>query len=236
MLKMQDLMSVLAAFQKSVTLSAFEFFSEEALQHVLAHSDLQRPFSQPTPYYALIDVEVPNESDAEQILTQFEHCLEEGWVVDGAISQSESQREALWGLRERISESITPRTPYKNDVSVRVSQVPAFLAAIDELVEQSYPDFEIVWFGHIGDGNLHLNILRPEAMPVADFKAETDRVSEQVYAIVGNFKGSVSAEHGVGLLKKAALPQSRSPEELVLMKQIKAVFDPANVLNPGKIF
>lgn len=233
--KMQDLMSVLATFQQSLTLAAFEFFSEPALQHVLGHSDLQRPFEEATPYYALIEVEVPNDSVEEEILTQFEACMEQGWVVDGAISQSESQREALWGLRERISESITPKTPFKNDVSVRVTKVPEFLTAIDELVAQSYPDFEIVWFGHIGDGNLHLNILKPDAMAVADFKAETDRVSEQVYGIVGQFEGSVSAEHGVGILKKSALKFSKSPEEITLMRQIKAVFDPENVMNPGKI-
>jgi glycolate oxidase subunit GlcD len=234
--RMQDLMAVLAAFQQSVTLSAFEFFSEAALQHVLQHSDLQRPFVEATPYYALIEVEVPEDRVSEQIFNQFEACMENGWVVDGAISQSESQREALWALRERISESITPKTPYKNDISVRVTQVPEFLTAIDALVAAEYPDFEIVWFGHIGDGNLHLNILKPDAMSVADFKAESDRVSEQVYGVVEQFKGSVSAEHGVGLLKKAALKYSRSPQEIELMRQIKAVFDPANVFNPGKIF
>jgi len=234
--RMQDLMAVLAAFQQSVTLSAFEFFSEAALQHVLQHSDLQRPFVEATPYYALIEVEVPEDRVSEQIFNQFEACMENGWVADGAISQSESQREALWALRERISESITPKTPYKNDISVRVTQVPEFLTAIDALVAAEYPDFEIVWFGHIGDGNLHLNILKPDAMSVADFKAESDRVSEQVYGVVEQFKGSVSAEHGVGLLKKAALKYSRAPQEIELMRQIKAVFDPANVLNPGKIF
>lgn len=234
--KMQDLMSILATFQQSLTLAAFEFFSEAALKHVLNHSDLQRPFQEETPYYALIEIEAPNDSVEAEILAQFEACMEAGWVVDGAISQSEAQREALWGLRERISESITPKTPFKNDVSVRVTRVPEFLTAIDELVGKSYPDFEIVWFGHIGDGNLHLNILKPDDMAVADFKAETDRVSEQVYAVVGKFEGSVSAEHGVGLLKKTALKFSKSEAEIQLMRQIKAVFDPSNLLNPGKIF
>lgn len=234
--KMQDLMSVLATFQQNLTLAAYEFFSEAALQYVLDHSDLQRPFEEATPYYALIEIEAPSDGVEEEILTQFEACMEQGWVVDGAISQSEAQREALWGLRERISESITPKTPFKNDVSVRVAKVPEFLTAIDELVAQSYPDFEIVWFGHIGDGNLHLNILKPDAMTVTEFKAETDRVSEQVYGVVGQFDGSVSAEHGVGLLKKSALKFSKSPEEIALMRQIKTVFDPENILNPGKIF
>ena len=92
----------------------------------------------------------------------FEKVMEEGWVLDGAMSQSETQAEALWKLREGISESITPYTPYKNDISVTPSKVPEFLVAVDEQVNETYPEFECIWFGHIGDGNLHLNILKPK--------------------------------------------------------------------------
>ncbi|MEJ2669040.1 MAG: FAD-binding oxidoreductase [Gammaproteobacteria bacterium] len=234
--KLADLMSVLVAFRESVTLSAFEFFSEAALGYVLSHSDVQRPFADATPYYALVEVEVPDDEAENRLFERFEHCVEQGWVLDGVISQSELQREALWALRERISECITPRTPYKNDVSVRIDQVPEFLAAVDEKVTAAYPEFEIVWYGHIGDGNLHLNILRPEAMPIAEFKVTLEQLGDVVYQVVGAFGGSVSAEHGVGMLKKTALRYSRSEAEVMLMQQIKYAFDPKGILNPGKIF
>jgi len=233
--KMPDLMSIMASFQQKMTLSAFEFFSEKALGHVLNHSQLQRPFEQACPYYALIEVDGVDEHIEEHLFSQFEHCMESGWVLDGVISQNETQREALWALRERISESITPRTPYKNDISVCISQVPEFLDRVDALVCTEYPDFEIVWFGHVGDGNVHLNILRPEAMAVDEFKSTMEVVSEKVYHLVGQFKGSVSAEHGVGLLKKDALRYSKSEAEMHLMRQIKALFDPKGILNPGKL-
>ena len=101
---------------------------------------------------------------ANSALETFEHCVEQGWVLDGVMSQSETQLHNLWKLREYISETISHWTPYKNDISVTVSKVPAFLSEIDAIVGEHYPDFEIVWFGHIGDGNLHINVLKPECM------------------------------------------------------------------------
>ena len=127
------------------------------------------------------------------------------------------------------------RDSYKNDLSVRVSDVPQFLAAAEACVGERYPGFEIVWFGHIGDGNLHLNILKPASLAVAEFKAQCEQVSEEVLGIVADFDGSVSAEHGVGLLKREQLRYSRSREELALMQGLKKVFDPAGIMNPGKL-
>jgi FAD/FMN-containing dehydrogenase len=169
-------------------------------------------------------------------MSVFESCVEQGWVVDGVISQSETQAQNLWRLREGISESISSRTPYKNDISVVVSQVPAFLTEINKVVSDHYPDFEIIWFGHIGDGNLHLNILKPEGMDNKAFFSQCETVNKWVFEIVQRYKGSVSAEHGVGLVKKKYLQYSRSEAEIQLMRGIKAVFDPNNVMNPGKIF
>ena len=116
-----------------------------------------------------------------------------------------------------------------------VSDVPSFLAAVEACVSERYPGFEIVWFGHIGDGNLHLNILKPASLAVAEFKAQCEQVSEEVLAIVASFDGSVSAEHGVGLLKRNQLHYTRSEEELVLMQGLKKVFDPKGIMNPGKL-
>ena len=165
----------------------------------------------------------------------FEHCLEEGWIVDGTISQNLTQAQNLWRLREDISETIAQFTPYKNDISVKVSAVPGFLNDVDELVSKAYPDFEIIWFGHIGDGNVHLNILKPETLEPAEFFEKCGKVSDFVFDIVKKYGGSISAEHGVGLLKKPFLHYSRSAEEIAYMRAIKQAFDPHNVMNPGKL-
>lgn len=172
----------------------------------------------------------------DNAMALFEKCVEEGWVLDGVISQSETQLNNLWRLREGISESISVRTPYKNDISVVVSKVPDFLREIDAVVAKHYPDFEIIWFGHIGDGNLHLNILKPEDMPKEEFFAKCETVNKWVFEIVERYNGSVSAEHGVGLVKKDYLSYTRSPLEIEYLKAIKRVFDPNNIMNPGKVF
>ena len=232
---MANIISVMTQFREHVELTAFEFFSDKALEHVLAHSELSRPFADPSAFYALIEFDQRNAAVMDAALAAFESCVESGIAVDGAISQSEQQRKDIWRYREGISEAITPHTPYKNDVSVRVSKVPAFLKAVDATVTSAYPEFEIVWFGHIGDGNLHLNILKPTDWPLDRFKRECEAVSEQVMKLVQKFAGSVSAEHGVGLLKRDQLKYSRSAEEIEIMKAMKRVFDPAGIMNPGKL-
>lgn len=234
--EMTAIMDVLKTFQSKIDLTAFEFFSEKALQKVVAHSDLQRPFETVAEYYALLEFEMLNEEVADEAMALFEQCVEAGWVLDGVMSQSQAQLESLWCLRENISETISVFTPYKNDVSVKVSQVPTFLKEVEEVVNAQYPDFEIIWFGHIGDGNLHLNILKPADLDKADFFAKCEEVSRWVFEIVQKYKGSVSAEHGVGLVKKKYLTYTRTQAEIDLMKAMKQAFDPNGVMNPGKIF
>lgn len=229
-------MDVLQTFQKQIDLTAYEFFSHQAMQHVLAHGQVQAPFDTEAPYYALLEFEAVSEQVMEDAMSLFEQCMENGWVLDGVISQSETQARNLWQLRERISESIAPRTPYKNDLSVVVSKVPGFLQEIDAVVTEHYPDFEIIWFGHIGDGNLHLNILKPDDLAKEDFFEKCKQVNTLVFDIVKRYQGSVSAEHGVGMTKKDYLHYTRSEEEIAYMRAIKQVFDPNRVINPGKIF
>ncbi len=230
------IMEVLHTFQSEIDLTAFEFFSDKALEKVVAHTGLQKPFETPAPYYALIEFEKLNDEVEAQAMALFERCVEQGWVVDGVMSQSLEQLQNLWRLREDISETLSRWTPYKNDIATIVSRVPPFIAEVDALVGREYPDFEIVWFGHIGDGNVHLNILKPDALPVAEFHEKCHHVSKWVFEIVQRYGGSVSAEHGVGLLKKDYLGYGRSAAEIELMRQIKRVFDPNGVMNPGKIF
>lgn len=233
---MDAIMPVLHAFQDKLDLTAFEFFSDKALAKVLARGDVPAPFETDCPFYALLEFEATTDERADQALATFEHCVEQGWVLDGVMSQSEQQLANLWKLREYISETISHWTPYKNDISVTVSKVPAFLKEIDAIVGEHYPDFEIIWFGHIGDGNLHLNILKPEAMAKEEFFAKCATVNKWVFETVQKYNGSISAEHGVGMTKRDYLGYSRSPEEIAVMKAIKAVFDPNGIMNPGKIF
>ncbi|WP_101758525.1 FAD-binding oxidoreductase [Oceanicoccus sp. KOV_DT_Chl] len=230
------IMDVLNSFQSAMDLTAFEFFSEKALQKVVAHQDLQRPFETAAEFYALLEFENSNEQIEAQAMALFEYCMEQGWVLDGVMSQSIEQLKNLWRLREDISETISQWTPYKNDISTVISKVPGFLQEVEAVVNAQYPEFEIIWFGHIGDGNVHLNILKPDTLDKADFFEQCHRVSEWVFEIVAKYRGSVSAEHGVGMTKKDFLHYSRSAPEVALMKQLKLVFDPNSVMNPGKIF
>ncbi|MFN3769126.1 MAG: FAD-binding oxidoreductase [Ectopseudomonas guguanensis] len=231
-----SIMPVLHAFQGKLDLTAFEFFSDRCLEKILGRGDVPAPFESRTPFYALLEFEALNEDVANEALATFEHCVEQGWVLDGVMSQSEQQLQNLWKLREYISETISHWTPYKNDISVTVGQVPAFLKDIDDIVSANYPDFDVLWYGHIGDGNLHLNILKPESLAKEDFFAKCAVVNKWVFEIVEKYNGSISAEHGVGMTKRDYLQYSRSAAEIAYMKAIKAVFDPNGIMNPGKIF
>ncbi|MBB6340450.1 FAD/FMN-containing dehydrogenase [Pseudomonas fluvialis] len=231
-----SIMPVLHAFQGKLDLTAFEFFSDKALAKIMARGDVPPAFETDCPFYALLEFEATTEEVANQALETFEYCVEQGWVLDGVMSQSEQQLQNLWKLREYISETISHWTPYKNDISVTVSKVPAFLHDIDRIVGENYPDFEVVWFGHIGDGNLHLNILKPDNLSKDEFFAKCATVNKWVFETVQKYNGSISAEHGVGMTKRDYLHYSRSEAEIAYMKAVKAVFDPNGIMNPGKIF
>lgn len=232
MRQLGDALKLLARYRAAVAVSAFEFFSDLALEKVCRHRGARRPFSTRCGFYALVEFDAQDEAAA---LAAFEDALEAGDAIDGVMSQSEAQARALWTLREGITESIAGQTPYKNDLAVRVSAAPAFLAAIDRLVAQHYPDWEVCWFGHIGDGNLHLNILKPPTLDMEAFQERCDAISPALFAVVQAHGGSISAEHGVGLAKREFLGFSRSEGEIAIMRAVKAVLDPNEVMNPGKL-
>ncbi|MFD1295123.1 FAD-binding oxidoreductase [Lysobacter gummosus] len=229
------LMQVFTAFRERLQLEAFEFFTDHALRHVLAHG-AQAPFEQTHPYYVVTEFAIGEEAREAAAMAAFEDCMEHGWVSDGVISQSDAQAAQLWRLREGISESLAPRKPYKNDVSVRISAMPAFLEETQALLSGAYPHFEVVWFGHIGDGNLHINVLKPEDVSDADFLAQCEQVTKLLAASLQRHGGSISAEHGIGLVKKAYLGSTRSAAEIAVMRGIKQVLDPNGLMNPGKLF
>ena len=231
--KLDHLLTVFKEFKKQVQVLAFEFFTDQALKHVLSHGNLKCPLEKHSPFYILIEIE---EKDSKKSLKIFEKVFEKALIQDGTLSQGSTQAKALWSLRENISEAISSRSPYKNDISIRLSEMKNFLKELDQLLKKHYPEFENIVFGHLGDGNLHINILKPEAWKREDFIKQCEKLNKLLFALVRKHKGSISAEHGIGLLKKDYLPYSCSQEEITLMKGIKKLFDPDNILNPGKIF
>ncbi|HVK60607.1 MAG TPA: FAD-binding oxidoreductase [Bdellovibrionales bacterium] len=230
------IMKVFTAFRDHLPLTAFEFFSDKALAKVIEHTHLPKPFATETPNYLLIEVENTDASVEELTMKTFETCMEQGWVIDGAIASSDAQARDFWRLREDISEATSSYMPYKNDISVTISKVPEFLTQTDAILTKSYPDFEVVWFGHIGDGNMHINILKPADMTKEKFLEKCLGVNDLLFGEIERLGGSISAEHGVGLVKKPYLEFTRTPEEIALMKGVKKVFDPDGIMNPGKIF
>lgn len=233
---MNAIMSVLGSIQSTTPLLAYEFFSELAVAKVVEHAGVARPFETRAPFYALVEFERENEMTDARIFEAVEKCMEEGWVVDAVMSQSVAQARALWRLREDISETISQWTPYKNDISSTVSKVPQLLSAVNAVVHENYPDWDVVWYGHIGDGNLHLNILKPDNLRIEDFKARCNEVSTDIFDAIKKLGGSVSAEHGVGTLKAPYLNYTKSDSEIDAMRAIKNIFDPDGILNPGKVF
>ena len=229
------LMQVFGVFRERLMLEAFEFFTDHALRHVLAHG-AQLPFDEIHPYYVVTEFAVGDEAREAAALAAFEQCLERGWVSDGVISQSDAQAAQLWRLREGITESLARYCPYKNDISVRLSAMPAFLAGTQALLASEYPHFEVVWFGHIGDGNLHINVLKPDALDDVEFVEQCGRVTELLSQSLTRHGGSISAEHGIGLVKKPYLLGTRSAGEIAVMRGIRRALDPNGIMNPGKLF
>jgi FAD/FMN-containing dehydrogenase len=161
---------------------------------------------------------------------------EEGLFADATIAQSAKQAAELWQLREGISESLSATgLPHKNDVALPIAALEAFCAELDSVFQREYAGWELCLFGHIGDGNLHVNVMKPDALDVAAFRARTAAADRDLFTVVQKHHGSISAEHGVGLLKKPYLGYSRTADEITVLASIKRALDPLGILNPGKI-
>jgi len=233
-----DLAHVLSVFRAAqsapFTLSAFEFFTDKCLARVTKNRGLTSPLGAPASHYVVLEAERANAEKTEEWLTAL---LESGDVTDGTIAQHKLQAAAIWALREGISESLSATgLPHKNDIALPVAALETFTAELEALIAEKYPDFEICLFGHIGDGNLHVNIMKPDALDRAAFLERTHEVDHAIFTLVKAHGGSISAEHGIGLLKKPFLGFSRSPAEIDAMRAVKRALDPNGILNPGKIF
>ena len=242
-----DIASVLQLFREvrrsPFQIAAYEFFSQRCLERVMRHRTVRRPFAEASEYYALLEVEGEgtSEADSARLLERLEPWLErvfsEGLATDGTLARHGGEARDLWTLREGISESLSATgLPHKNDVSLPVAALGAFTVDLEALFLERYPGWEICLFGHVGDGNLHINVMKPDDLEPKDFFARTKEVDHHVFALVQRHGGSISAEHGIGLLKKSFLGFTRSDAELRMMQLVKRALDPKSILNPGKIF
>jgi len=220
-------------------LQAFEFFSGDCVDLVLKHAEgVQEPFAQRYPAYVLVELaDTADEAALNALLESvIGQALEEGLCLDAAVSASLAQLQALWKLREEISEAQRADGPHlKHDVSLPIERIPDFMASAEARVRALYPDIRPYIFGHFGDGNLHYNLSRPAGADRDWAAAHGAAITDAVLDEVNRYGGSISAEHGIGQLKRDHFLHSKNPLELRLMREIKAVLDPAGIMNPGKL-
>ena len=221
------------------SLTAFELMPRIGLDFVLRHAEgTKDPLKAPHHWYVLFELSSPREGDdvtglAETLLGE---GIEAGEIGDAAIALSLAQERELWRLRELMSEVQKHEGgSIKHDVAVPVARVPEFIARANQLVELMIPGARPVPFGHLGDGNIHYNVSQPPSMDRAVFLANWEALNAAVHEIVLDLEGSISAEHGIGRLKRDLLRHAKTPLELEMMRKIKQAFDPNGILNPGKL-
>ena len=225
-----------AAFGTQLT--ACELVSDLALGMVLKHIAGAQPPLEPSPWHLLVELSGPQEEQAlrEALEAFLADAFETGLLSNAVLAQSGEQARRLWALREDISEAQKKEGfSIKHDISVPVSRLPEFVERADAVLQAAYPGIRIVTFGHVGDGNLHYNPSKPEAGENAQFIAAQADVHRLVHDVVAGLGGSISAEHGIGQLKREELRRYKSEVELDLMRAVKQALDPQGLMNPGKV-
>ena len=218
----------------------FELISRLVIDLILKHiPGTTDPLADRHDHYVLLEL-VTTAEDDDALSESFEailgQAMEDGLVLDAAIAQSEQQRQAFWALRENGSESQKLEgASIKHDISVPVSAIPAFYEDAWKAVQKVEPKARLVAFGHAGDGNLHYNVAEPEGGDRAAFLEKWAAINEAVHDTVHAYHGSISAEHGIGLLKREEMTRYKSEVELDVMKTLKAALDPLGLMNPGKV-
>ncbi|WP_084366135.1 FAD-binding oxidoreductase [Rhizobium sp. RU36D] len=234
----------LALFDKASTLcgtalTGFELMPRIGIEFTTRHMPgVRDPLDTVHPWYALIDISTSDSAETAETMVAalLEQGFEAGLIENAVIASSVAQQKAIWHMRESMSDAQKPEGgSIKHDVSVPVSRVPAFMHEADAAVMAAVPGARICAFGHLGDGNIHYNISQPVGADKAAFIARWREVNAIVHAIVKAHGGSISAEHGVGQLKRDELIATRPAIETELMNRIKQAFDPAGILNPGKV-
>jgi FAD/FMN-containing dehydrogenase len=238
---LKDLSTVFSLFKEvrksGLTVNAFECLSHDCLEVVLHHRALSSPFADRHEQYVLLEVERPESADAKEKLEAWLSELFAGEMVqDAVLAQSPKEAMNLWAMREGISESLSNTgLLHKHDISLPIHRLQEFIENWSADIASNYPGLKPYIFGHIGDGNLHVNLMKPQDMEITEFRKLCAKADENMFAWIQKFEGSVSAEHGIGLLKKHLLRYTRTESEIALMRQMKQVFDPKGLLNPGKI-
>jgi FAD/FMN-containing dehydrogenase len=220
------------------TVTTFELVPRIGIEMVTRHmSGTRDPLASPHPWYVLMEVgSGAAEGTEEAVAGLLETALDRGLVEDATIATSLDRRNALWKLRETLPEAQGfEGGSIKHDISVPLASVPAFIEEASAAVTAVVPGARPVPFGHLGDGNLHFNITQPAGADKAAFLARWTEVNEVVHALVRRYGGSVSAEHGIGQLKRHLLEEVKDPVALDLMRRLKATLDPQGILNPGKV-
>ncbi|WOC15354.1 putative FAD-linked oxidoreductase [Pseudochrobactrum sp. MP213Fo] len=229
----------LAADQAGMALTGFELMPRIGVEFTLKNIEgLRDPLESAYPWYALIELSSSrSEADAlammEDILGQ---GFEAGYVQDAAIAQNGAQADMFWKMREEMSPAQKPEGgSIKHDISVPVAVIPDFITEAAAVVEAMIPAARVVCFGHIGDGNLHYNVSQPVGMDKQTYLSMWHELNHRIHTLVMRYNGSISAEHGIGALKRDELQAFKQPLALDLMRRIKKAFDPNNIMNPGKL-
>jgi FAD/FMN-containing dehydrogenase len=220
-------------------LTGFELMSDFCLRLVSKHFPQMRvPLTGQHAQYVLLELS-DNESEAHAnalLEAVISNTLEQEVIADAAVASSLAQSRALWNLREHIPLAQAEEGKnIKHDISVPISDIANFIRATDALLQERFPGCRMVTFGHLGDGNLHYNVSPPEHLPADDFVAQQEAVNRVVHDSVHQFGGSISAEHGIGALKRDEIRLYKSEIELRLMRTLKQALDPAGLMNPGKV-
>ncbi|WP_265515834.1 FAD-binding oxidoreductase [Nitratireductor luteus] len=229
----------MAAGMAGGALTAFELMSATPLDFVLAHvPGVRPPLEAAHPWHVLLEVSSGRSADDANVLMEeiLAAAFEEGTVADAVIAQSQQQAEALRHLREAMSEAQKPEGgSIKHDIAVPVAAIPEFIARADAAAAQVVKGCRPACFGHMGDGNLHYNVSQPVGMDKAAYLEHYRAMNNAVHAIVRDLGGSFSAEHGIGRLKRDELIATQPPVATDLMRRVKKAFDPAGIMNPGKV-
>lgn len=232
-------LALLGSARAAGNLTGFELVAHIGMQFTVAYMPGSRmPLETAAPWYVLVEFSSnrSQEDASETMGSVLETALEAGTILDAAIASNKAKEDAFWALRENMSEAQKQAGgSIKHDISLPVASIPAFIEKAAAAVQAFVPGARLVTFGHLGDGNLHYNVTQPAGMDKAAYLARWDEMSHLVHGIVHEFNGSISAEHGIGRLKRAELTHYKQPLALDLMRRIKAVFDPNGILNPGKL-
>jgi FAD/FMN-containing dehydrogenase len=219
------------------TLTSFELLSELAVDFSVRHGiDVRDPLAGKYPWYVLMELSSPRDDSRSTLEAILAKGMEDGIVDDAVIAANLSQRQAFWKLRDEMSAAQKPEGgSIKHDISVPVAAVPDFIAEADAAVVKLIPGSRPVPFGHLGDGNIHYNVSQPVGGDTAGFMDRWHEVNKVVFDIVLKMGGSISAEHGIGVLKRDELPDVKDKTAIELMRAFKAMLDPNGIMNPGKV-